>query len=164
MQLQNPDFDKRSYFKTLELTVYLFLVLPLVDLAGYFWREKSGGLRAVFFEEPDIIFHGAMAIVVGYVLFRTIISWSRDMRKAVEPFPELDVKLSMLKKPIICRNLMWAFGAAAIGAYGLYEKGDMVYAIVFTVFLILMTANRPSGYYFVKLLRLKGEEKDWMIK
>ncbi len=164
MKLQDPDFDKRNYFRSLESIVYLFLILPLVGFGWVFLeKEKTGELRAVFFEEPDFMFHGAMAIAVGYVLLRTLGTWSRDMRKAVEPFQEIDVKLSMLKKPIIYRNIMWAFGAG-IGAFGLYEKGDMVYAIVFTVFLILMTANRPSGYYFAKLLRLKKEDKEWLIK
>ena len=164
MKLQNPDFDKRSFFKTLESIVYLLLVLPLVAFGWVFLeKERTGGLRSVFFEDPDLVFHGAMAIGVGYVLIRTLGTWNRDMRKAVEPFQEMDVKLTMLRKPIIYRNMMWAFGAA-IGAYGLYEKGDMVYALVFTIFLVLMTANRPSGQYFDKLLRLKGEEKDWMIK
>ena len=163
MKLQDPDFNKRNFFRTLESIVYLFLIMPLVGFGWVFLeKEKTGELRAVFFEEPDLMFHGAMALGVGYVLVRTLGTWTKDMRKAVEPFQEIDVKLQMLKKPIIFRNLMWAFGAG-IGAYGLYVKSDMVYAIVFTVFLILITANRPNGYYFAKLLRLKGEDKDWMI-
>ena len=115
----------------------------------------------MFFDNPDLMFHGVMGIGVGYIVMRTTATWNRDMRKATEPFKELDVKLKMLRKPILYRNVLWAFGAA-IGAYGLYEKGDMVYAMVFTVFLVLMTANRPTGRYFAKLLKLKGEERQWM--
>jgi hypothetical protein len=38
----------------------------------------------------------------------------------------------------------------------------MVYAIVFMVFMVLITANRPTGRYFSKFLGLKGDEKKWM--
>lgn len=162
MNLSDPEFDKYSYFKKLESVVYLFLALPLMAFGWVFLeKERSGGLRSVFFENPDLMFHGVMGIGVGYILMRTTATWSRDMRKATEPFKELDVKLTMLRKPIIYRNILWAIGAV-IGAYGLYEKGDMVYAMVFTIFLIMITANRPTGRYFSKLLKLKGDEKKWM--
>ena len=162
MNLSDPEFDKYSYFKKLESIIYIFLALPLVAFGWVFLeKERDGGLRSVFFENPDLMFHGVMGIGVGYILMRTTATWSRDMRKATEPFKELDVKLTMLRKPIIYRNILWAIGAL-IGAYGLYEKGDMVYAMVFTIFLIMITANRPTGRYFSKLLRLKEEEKKWM--
>lgn len=107
------------------------------------------------------MFHGVMFIGVGYIIVRTTATWTRDVRRATDKVKELDVRLKMLKKPIIYRNVLWALGAG-IGAYGLYEKGDMIYALVFTLFLILITANRPSGRYFSKLLKLKGDEKKWM--
>lgn len=162
MNLSDPEFDKYSYFKKLESVVYLFLALPIMAFGWVFLeKERSGGLRSVFFENPDLMFHGVMGIGVGYILMRTTATWSRDMRKATEPFKELDVKLTMLRKPIIYRNILWAIGAV-LGAYGLYEKGDMVYAMIFTIFLIIITANRPTGRYFSKLLKLKGDEKKWM--
>ncbi len=162
MNLNNPEFDKNSFFKKLESVIYLLLSVPLLAFGWVLLeKESDGSLRSVIFEDPDLMFHGVMAIGVGYVMMRTTATWARDMRKATEPFKELDVKLSMLKRPIIYRNVLWAIGAG-IGAYGLYEKGDMIYAMVFTVFLILMTANRPSGRYFSNLLKLKGDEKKWM--
>ncbi|MEC7753677.1 MULTISPECIES: hypothetical protein [unclassified Roseivirga] len=162
MNLSDPEFDKQAYFKRLESLIYLLLMLPLLAFGWVFLeKNKAGDLRSVFFDNPDLMFHGVMGIGVGYIVMRTTATWNRDMRKATEPFKELDVKLKMLRKPILYRNVLWAFGAA-IGAYGLYEKGDMVYAMVFTVFLVLMTANRPTGRYFAKLLKLKGEERQWM--
>lgn len=162
VHLSNPQFDKNSYFKKLESIIYLFLTIPLLAFGWVFLeKDQDGALRSVFFENPDLMFHGVMGIGAAYIVMRTTATWARDMRKATEPFKELDVKLTMLRKPIIYRNVLWAIGAG-IGAYGLYEKGDMVYALVFTIFLILMTANRPTGRYFAKLLKLKGEEKKWM--
>lgn len=162
MHLSDSEFDKNAFFKKLESIVYLLLSLPLLFFGWVLLeREKAGTLRSVFFDDPDLMFHGVMAIGVGYILMRTTATWSREMRKATEPIRELDLKMKMLQKPIIYRNVMWAIGAA-IGAYGLYEKGDMVYALIFTVFLIMMTANRPSGRWFAKLLKLRGDEKKWM--
>lgn len=162
MHLSDSEFDKNAFFKQLESIVYLLLSLPLLFFGWVLLeREKAGTLRSVFFDDPDLMFHGVMVIGVGYILMRTTATWSRDMRKATEPIRELDLKLKMLSKPIIYRNVMWAIGAA-IGAYGLYEKGDMVYALIFTIFLIMMTTNRPSGRWFVKLLKLRGDEKKWM--
>ncbi len=164
MHLSDSNFDKDGFFKKMESIIYLLLALPLV---GFGWalleKEKEGSLRSVFFEDPDLMFHGVMGIGVAYILMRTTATWARDMRKATEPFKELDVKLLMLKTPIIYRNSLWAIGAA-IGAYGLYEKGDMVYALVFTIFLILITANRPTGRWFAKLLQLRGDDKKWIEK
>ena len=162
MELSDPQFDKNSFFKKLESVTYLLLVAPLMAF-GWVFLEKNqdGSLRSVIFENPDLMFHGVMLIGVGYVLMRTTATWGRDMRKATEPFKELDIKLTMLRRPIIYRNVLWAIGAG-IGAYGLYEKGDMVYALVFSIFLILITANRPTGRYFARLLKLKGEERKWM--
>ena len=136
--------------------------MPLVGFAWVFLeKERQGVLRSTFFDEPDIMFHSVMLIGVGYVLMRTIITWKRDLLRSVERVEELDIKLQLVMMPIIYRNLLWAFGAA-IGAYGLYEKGDMLYAIVFCVFLILITANRPSQKYFIKFFKLKGKELEWM--
>ena len=162
MELSDPQFNKSTFIKQLESVVYLFLVLPLLTF-GWVFLEKdgNGSLRSVVFENPDLMFHGVMFIGVGYIIVRTTATWTRDVRRGTDKVKELDVKLKMLKKPIIYRNVLWALGAG-IGAYGLYEKGDMIYALVFTLFLILITANRPSGRYFSKLLKLKGDEKKWM--
>lgn len=164
MKLKDADFNKRKFIKSLESIVYLFLVLPLTAFGWVFLeKEKEGGLRATFFENTDVMFHGVMAIGCGYILMRTLATWKRDILKALDKTEELDVKMQAVRKPIIYRNLMWAMGAG-IGAYGLYEKGDMVYALVFTVFLLLITSNRPSEHYFVKFFKLKGDEKEWMLK
>lgn len=164
MKLRDADFDKRKFIKSLESIVYLFLVLPLTAFGWVFLeKEKVGGLRATFFENTDVMFHSVMGIGVAYVLMRTTATWKRDILRALDKTQELDVKMSAVRKPIIYRNLMWALGAG-IGTYGLYEKGDMVYAVVFTVFLLLITSNRPSERYFVKFFSLKGEEKEWMLK
>lgn len=162
MKLKNPDFDKKASFKKMEMFIYLMLMAPMVFFAWAFLeREKQNGLRSVFFEDPDILFHAVMMAGVAYVLMRTVTTWKRDVLKALESTPELDVKIERLVKPIIYRNLLWALGAS-IGAYGIYEKGDMIYAMVFMLFMVLITANRPSGRYFSKFLRLKEEEKKWM--
>lgn len=162
MQLNDPNFDKSTFIKKLETIIYLMFVLPL-GFFGYAFleREASGELRSIFYENPDVMFHTVMAAGIGYVLLRTVTTWKKDALKVLKQVPELDLKLVKLKKSIIYRNLMWSFGAT-IGAFGLYEKGDMVYALVFSLFLILITANRPSPKYFSKFFGLKGEERKWM--
>lgn len=163
MKLRDPDFNKRKYIKSLESIIYLFLILPLVTFAWVFLeKERVGGLRSTFFENTDIMFHGVMAIGVIYILMRTLATWKRDLLRSLASTFEMDVKIRALRKPIIYRNIMWVFGAG-IGAYGLHEKGDMIYAMVFTLFLVLITSNRPSERYFVNFFKLKGEEKDWML-
>ena len=162
MRLQDPNFDKRAYFRKLESYIYLLLMAPLIFFGWAFLeQQKMGGLRSEAFREDDLMFHGVMGIAVGYILMRTVGTWKRDILRALEETPQLDVKLQRLQKPIIYRNLMWSLGAA-VCAYGLYDKGDMVYALVFTIFLLLITTNRPSGRYFAKFLKLKGEEREWM--
>jgi len=164
MKLRDADFDKRKFIKSLESIVYLFLVLPLTAFGWVFLeKEKLGELRSTFFENTDVMFHSVMGIGIAYVLMRTTATWKRDILRALDKTQELDAKMLAVRKPIVYRNLMWALGAG-IGAYGLYEKGDMVYALVFTIFLLLITSNRPSERYFVKFFGLKGEEKDWMLK
>lgn len=162
VKLENLDFDKKTFIKKLESIIYLILVIPLLAFAWVFLeKEKAGGLRTTFFDDTDVMFHSVMFIGVAYVLMRTIGTWKRDLMRGLEGVEELDIKLHMVRKPIIYRNLLWSFGAL-IGTYGLYDKGDMVYALVFTIFLILITANRPSPKYFIKLFKLKGDELDWM--
>ncbi len=162
MRLQDPNFDKRAYFKKLESFIYLLLMAPLIFFGWAFLeQQQAGGLRSVAFRESDYMFHAVMGIAVAYVLMRTLGTWKRDVLRALESTPQLDVKLQRLQRPIIFRNLMWAIGAA-ISSYGLYDKGDMVYALVFTIFLLLITTNRPTGRYFAKLLKLKGEEREWI--
>lgn len=164
VRLEDDQFDKRAYFRKIESIVYVMLAVPLIAFAWVFLeKEQAGDLRAVFFEEPDYMFHAVMFIGVGYVLMRTVLTWKRDVLNALKRIEALDTKLKMLMRPIIERNLLWAFGAG-IGAYGLYEKGDMIYALVFTMFLLLITSNRPSAYYFIKLLKLNKEEKDFLLK
>ena len=162
MELQNPDFDKRAYLKKLESIVYVFLALPLLF---FFWvyleRESADGLRTVFFKETDWLFHGSLLAAILFVFYYTSIGWKKRTLKKINALKALDEKLMALQKPLIVRNLLW-IGGCILAAGGLYFKGDMIYAIVFTAFLILITANRPSGSFFVKLLRLKGEEKKWM--
>lgn len=162
MQLNNPEFDIDKFSKRLESIVYLIFLLPLLFFGfAFLERESAGGLRSVFFEDPDILFHGVMVAGIGYILMRTSFTWKQDLLKALESIPELDLKIQRLRWPLIYRNILWSFGAG-IGAYGLYEKGDMVYAIVFSLFLILITSNRPSPKYFIKFFKLKGEERKWI--
>ncbi len=162
MRLEDPDFDKRAYFKKLESYIYLLLMAPLIFFGwAFLQQQQAGGLKSVALEKADMMFHGVMGIAVVYIIMRTVGTWRRDVLRALEHTPQLDVKLKRLQKPIIYRNLLWALGAA-VGAYGLYDRGDMIYALVFTVFLLLITTNRPSGRYFAKFLRLKGEERKWM--
>ena len=162
MKLETPDFDKRAYLKKLESLVYLILMVPLFVFAFvYLETEQRGGLRSSMPDQADWMFHGVMGTAVVYILMRTVGTWRRDIVRALEDTPQLDVKLQRLFKPIIYRNILWALGAG-VGAYGIYEKGDMLYAAVFTLFLVLITTNRPTGKYFSRFLRLKGEEKAWM--
>ncbi len=164
MKLEDETFDKDKYIKHLETLVYLMLAFPLLAF-GYVLLEKeaSNELRSVVMENPDWLFHGAMAMGVAFVLYRTVIGWGQQIRKYVEREKYIDARLKMLKKPLLYRNLLWVFGAF-VGVYGLYEKGDMLYALIFTIFLILISVNRPTGRYFAKLLRLKKEESDWLIR
>lgn len=162
MKLKNPDFDKKTQFKRMETAIYLMLLAPLSFFAWAFLEQQGQNkLRSVIFDDPDLLFHGVMAAGVAYVLMRTVTTWKRDVLRALESTPELDVKIERLVKPIMYRNVLWALGAG-IGAYGIYDKGDMIYAMVFMIFMVLMTANRPTGRYFSKFLRLKKEEKEWM--
>lgn len=162
MKLNDPNFNKTGFLKSLETVIYLLFVLPL---SAFGWvlleKEKTKGLRVVFFEDTDFMFHGTMGLAIIYILMRTLSTWKKQVQSLLKNIPESDEKLRMVRKPVIYRNLLWNFGAG-IGAYGLYEKGDMVYAIIFTVFLLLITTNRPTAKYFVKLLRLKGEERKWI--
>lgn len=163
MKLANPNFDKRNYLKRLETIVYLFLVLPLTFFGWVFLeKEKTGGLRSEFsLEQADMFFHLTMLTAITYVLMRTLVSWKKKMTEPLSDVETLDEKLRMLFRPILWRNFLWSIGAG-IAAYGLHARGDMFYALFFTAFLVLITANRPSGRYFAKLLQLKGEEKKWM--
>ncbi len=162
MNVSDPDFDKRTYIKNLESINYLMLAVPLVFFGWVFLeKENDGGLRNAIWDNPDLMFHGVMLVGIFYIFNRTLILWKSTVLKALERVPNLDEKLKKLRKPIIWRNMLWSIGAL-ISAYGLYEKGDMFYTLFFTVFLILITANRPSGQYFSKLLELKDDEKKWM--
>ncbi len=138
------------------------LAVPLV-LFGWAFLEKESknALRTDFWNEPDLMFHGAMMVGMLYVLNRTLISWKSTVNRGLKETVEIDEKLRKLRKPLIWRSILWTFGAV-IATYGLYEKGDMFYTLFFTIFLVLITGNRPNGQYFSKLLQLKGEEKKWM--
>ena len=162
MNLQNPEFDKHSYLRKLESAVYLMLAVPLLF---FFWvyleREKVGSLRTVFFEGTDWLFHGGVLFAVLLISYYTTVGWKKRSLLKISELKALDEKLTRLQKPVMVRNLLWVCGSM-LAAAGLYFKGDMFYAIVFTVFLVLITANRPSAGFFVRLLQLKGEERKWM--
>lgn len=164
MNLENPEFDPRAYLKRIESLVYLMLVAPLTFFGWVFLdKESSGQLKTSFWENPDLMFHGAMLIGIFYVLSRTLLKWKSTALDALKRTKALDVKLRSLGKAVLWRNVMWAIGGM-IAAYGLYVKGDMFYVMFFTVFLVLITANRPSANYFIKFFNLKEEEKEWMQK
>lgn len=164
MKLADDNFDKDKFIKQLESLVYLMLAFPLLAF-GYVLLEKEAAneLRSVVMENPDWLFHGLMAIGVVYVLYRTLVGWGQQIRRYVEREECIDKRLKMLKRPLLYRNFLWVLGAF-VGVYGLYEKGDMLYALIFTIFLILISVNRPTGRYFAHLLKSKKEESDWLIK
>jgi len=63
MNIDNLEFDPRSYIKRLESKVYLALVLPLSFFGWVFLdRESKGELKNGFWDNPDLMFHGAMLI------------------------------------------------------------------------------------------------------
>jgi hypothetical protein len=164
MNLENPEFDQRAYLKRLESKIYLTLVAPLTFFGWVFLdRESSGQLKTSFWDNPDLMFHGAMLIGIVYVLSRTLLKWKSTALESLKRVKTIDVKLRSLGKAILYRNILWAIGAM-IAAYGLYVKGDMFYVMFFTIFLVLITANRPSANYFIKFFQLKEEEKEWMQK
>lgn len=164
MKLADDSFNKQRFIRRLESLVNLMLAFPLVAF-GYVLLEKeaSNELRSVIMENPDWLFHGVMVTAVVYVLYRTVLGWGQQIRKFVEGENCLDTQLKMIKRPLLYRNFLWVLGAF-VGVYGLYEKGDMFYALIFTIFLVLISANRPTGRYFATLLKLKKEERDWMIR
>lgn len=164
MKLADDNFDKDKFIKQLESLVYLMLAFPLLAF-GYVLLEKEAAneLRSVVMENPDWLFHGLMAIGVVYVLYRTLVGWGQQIRRYVEREECIDKRLKMLKRPLLYRNFLWVLGAF-VGVYGLYQKGDMLYALIFTIFLILISVNRPTGRYFAHLLKSKKEESDWLIK
>lgn len=164
MKLADDNFDKDKFIKQLESLVYLMLAFPLLAF-GYVLLEKEAAneLRSVVMENPDWLFHGLMAIGVVYVLYRTLVGWGQQIRRYVEREECIDKRLKMLKRPLLYRNFLWVLGAF-VGVYGLYEKGDMLYALIFTIFLILISVSRPTGRYFAHLLKSKKEESDWLIK
>lgn len=98
MKLEDETFDKDKYIKHLETLVYLMLAFPLLAF-GYVLLEKeaSNELRSVVMENPDWLFHGAMAMGVAFVLYRTVIGWGQQIRKYVEREKYIDARLKMLK-------------------------------------------------------------------
>ena len=162
IDLANPDFNKSAYLKRLESINYLMLMLPMAFFGWVFLeKEFQGDLKTSFWDNPDLIFHGAMLIGIFYVFSRTLVSWKSTALKVLKKVKPLDEKLEKLRKPFTWRSMLWTIGAG-ISTYGLYVKGDMFYVIFFTIFLVLITANRPTGLYFSKFLKLKDEEKKWM--
>ncbi|RPA68160.1 hypothetical protein EF405_10835 [Cyclobacteriaceae bacterium YHN15] len=151
------DSIKKSYY-TLERNVLILIAIPLPFFAFIFLSTQNGTLD---FKLPDLpAFWDSFGLGLAYAFLALhYFAFQSSIKKIRAGNFELEKKMSMYSRATHLR--FWAlFASILLCAAGLMFFENSGYTIAFAISLVFMSLGKPSPDRIIRLLRLKGAEKE----
>lgn len=154
--------NSKEYLRQLINIAYISMSIPLL-IFGWLYLEVSTN-RIEPIVSPDkvnMIFILSTVITIGLLWmgnrrYQQKLSLARTEETLVN-------KLLLYKKAVFIRFLLFGI-AAMVTTIGIYLTASELFAITFSIVVVLFSINNPSLYRIAKALQLEGEEKEHILK
>jgi len=154
--------NSRDYLRQLTNIAYLGMSLPLL-LFGWFYLEVSNHKMAPRVDERHVVW--IFLSLTGLMLLSFYMGNRLHQRKLMiaRSRNTLREKLHVYKSAVYSRFIYFTVGALLI-TLGIYITASELFAISFSIVIVLFSINNPTLYRIVKALQLEGEERDIVLK
>jgi hypothetical protein len=154
--------NSKEYLRKLTTIAYLNMSVPLL-LFGWLYLETSTNRLEPRVESKwtlwIFVVSSLLMILFLYLGNRSYhyrLSEARKQKRLVD-------KLLFLKEGVRIRFTYFGFAGLIVTA-GIFSTASELFAIPFSMVVVLFSINNPTLYRIVKVLQVKDEEKDTILK
>jgi hypothetical protein len=152
----------RKIYETLERNVLILIAIPIPFFAIIFLSSQNGTIDFDIPEFPAFWDYLGLVFVFALLGLHYIVFHSEINKINTRNF-DLESKVKMYAKATISR--FWIlFVSVFICAAGLLFFKNSGYTIAFAITLVFSSLGKPTPDRIIRLLRLKGEEKEEIEK
>ena len=151
----------RKIYESMEQKVLLLIILPL-PVFGFVYLYSQRRLFEI--ELPELsgwwesFFLGVLTILLLYqwYYFRTAVAEILNRGMSLEQRVAAYGQKTLLRFWIL-------FASAILSAVGLLLFDHAIFTVTFAITLVMLSAVKPSPHRVVRILKLKGEERDAVL-
>lgn len=150
-----------SYLHQLTNIFYAIIGLPLLMFIIIYLQISSGELDVARFQG---FYNGYIALAVWLVTGVLVVYSVSLTKRALQQLPsELQLKDKLiLFRQIYIRHYLLLGLASILALLAYLLSGEVMYAGLFMIVLIMLSIIRPTTLQVIKDLSLKGEDKDFV--
>jgi hypothetical protein len=154
--------NSREFLRVLINRAYLSFGIPLLLFGWLYLESTAHNLKPLV--PADWINTVSWMILVVMVFFVAMgYQKSLSMIKRARTEPTLIEKLSAYRNALTLRFIYFSVAAFFVGL-GLYLTANELISVLFAGVIVVFSINNPTLQGIAKDLRLKGEEKDTILK
>lgn len=150
----------REFFNTLYNILYGILLVPLLVFVYLYLEQRSGNLMAEIVESSLLVWILSSVVIFEWAM--SFVIFHKGM-KAVEQRIGLGERLEKYRSITIVRYAMIS-SSCLILALGFYLTQHQVFTALFVMAMILQSSFWPTTYRLANHLKLKGEEREMIIR
>lgn len=159
--LENNNNIKKIY-ESLERNVLILIAIPIPFFAVTYLNSQNRTFSLNLPEVPPFWDSFGLGLVVS-ILVVHYFNFQSAIKRIQNKGYDLETKVSLYSQATMLRFYM-LFASSLICAVGLLFFENAGYTISFAIILVFFSLGKPSPDRIVRLLKLKGEEKDKMLE
>ena len=148
----------KENFRTLERNVLILIAIPLPAFAFAYLYTTSSNMEI---EVPSLpgMFNAVLLGFISALLLVSFINFNSGIKKLRNPEMPLVEKLARYSKMTIVR--FWQlFASGLLCAVGLLVYQNPGYTVAYAVTLVFISLGKPTPDRMIRLMKLKGEERE----
>jgi hypothetical protein len=150
----------RDKYRSMERSVLALILLPLPVFA-FVYLNLTKPMRTIHVPElPAFLESFLLSLTLALLLFQHI-NFQRRIKPLQVEGADLDRKITGYLKASTVRYAILAL-VGLTAAAGLFFFANVGFTIAYAVVLVLVSVYKPSPIRMIRLLRLRGEEKEFV--
>ena len=155
------DLVLKRRFRILERNVLLLIIAPL-PFFSFAYLYTTNAIREIEVPEfPQFLNLFALSLAIALLAFQQI-NFQRRISAIRESGADLEERFNGYSKAITTRYWILCL-VGFISAAGLWLYENAGFTVAYAITLVLISVAKPSPDRIIRLLRLKGEERDFMF-
>lgn len=150
----------REFFNTLYNILYGILLVPLLIFMYLYLEQQSGSLMSQIVESSLLVW--VLSLVVIFEWAMSFVIFHKGM-KAVDQRIGFGERLEKYRAITIVRYAIISSSCFVL-TVGFYLTQHQVFSALFVMGMILQSSFWPTTYRVAKHLKLKGEEREMIIR
>ncbi|WP_460538307.1 hypothetical protein [Echinicola sediminis] len=148
----------KQKFRILERNVLILIAIPLPAFAFAYLYTTSSNMELSIPRLPEM-FNSVLLGFISALLLVSYIGFNRGIKRLRDPEMPLEVKLARYSKLTTVRfwQLFVSGFLCAIGLLGYQNPG---FTVAYAVTLTLISLGKPTPDRIIRLMKLKGEQRE----